>query len=265
MSQDTAEGAFSKQANKFDKIYSKSIITNYKRNRIRSLLLPQLEPNSTILELNGGTGEDALFFAKQGHYVDSTDISHGMLSEMKMKIEREKLTDKIHPFQVDYHNLDRFKGKKYDLIFSNFGGLNCTNELDKILKQLPDLLNSKGKICLVIMPTISIWELVSALKGNFNLAFRRFKPKGTPSHIEGQHFLSWYYNPSYIKKHLKTHFKIVALEALCLCVPPVHYENHLVNRPRIFKLLKSFENRFKSAPFLRGMGDYFIILLERKK
>src|ERR1700740_2968173 len=82
-----AEKAFSRQSAICDGIYSGNTIVNYKRRRVREHVLQFLQPNSNILELNSGTGEDAVFFAGQGHHVHATDISQGMQEQLKNKVQ----------------------------------------------------------------------------------------------------------------------------------------------------------------------------------
>ena len=87
-----AADAFSKQSFVFDEIYSNHTIINYKRERVRNHVLNFLPQRSNILELNSGTGEDAIFFAKLGHRVNATDISIGMQNVLREKIEKNKFT-----------------------------------------------------------------------------------------------------------------------------------------------------------------------------
>ena len=70
--------AFTGQSAIFDQLYATNGIVAYKRERVRQFLLKYLRPGSRILELNAGTGDDAIFLAKQGHHVHATDISTGM-------------------------------------------------------------------------------------------------------------------------------------------------------------------------------------------
>src|ERR1700761_7217805 len=81
-----AADAFTGQSALFDDLYSTNTIINYKRERVRDHVLQYLSPGSSILELNSGTGEDALFFAGKGHKVHATDISTGMQQELKRKV-----------------------------------------------------------------------------------------------------------------------------------------------------------------------------------
>jgi ubiquinone/menaquinone biosynthesis C-methylase UbiE len=122
----TAE-AFSKQSVIFDDVYSKNTIINYKRERVRAHVLNHLNPNSNILELNSGTGEDALYFAALGHRVHATDIAPGMQQALRKKADAHQLSQSISTELCSFTQLSQLKNKgPFDLVFSNFAGLNCT-------------------------------------------------------------------------------------------------------------------------------------------
>src|ERR1700733_2992661 len=87
-----AAKAFSKQSVLFDEIYSDDTIIQYKRARVRAHVNSFIKPGSRILELNAGTGEDAIFFAGEGHTVHATDISAGMLDKLKEKVSTKGFT-----------------------------------------------------------------------------------------------------------------------------------------------------------------------------
>ena len=46
-----------------------------------------LKPGSSILELNAGTGIDAVHFASLGHRVHATDLSSGMIKQIRDKMQ----------------------------------------------------------------------------------------------------------------------------------------------------------------------------------
>ena len=170
-----AESAFTTQSVIFDELYSANTIVNYKRERVRNHVLKFLKPESHILELNSGTGEDALFFAQQGHYVHATDISTGMQSELKRKALQSGFGKSISTELCSYTTLGQLNNKgSFDHIFSNFAGLNCTNELDKVLSSFNSLLKPGGTVTLVILPKFCLWETLLVFKGKFRTAFRRF-------------------------------------------------------------------------------------------
>src|SRR6478736_929712 len=89
--EELAAAAFNKQSAVFDKIYAENIIVAYKRKRVREHVLKYLSPKSNILELNAGTGDDAVFFAEQGHSVHATDIAEDMQIKLRAKVQQHNL------------------------------------------------------------------------------------------------------------------------------------------------------------------------------
>jgi ubiquinone/menaquinone biosynthesis C-methylase UbiE len=261
-----AANAFSKQSAVFDEIYSPNKIIQYKRERVRAHVNQFLKAGSNILELNAGTGEDAIYFAKQGHNVHATDIAKGMLDKLSEKVKANGISDKISIDQCSFTALDTLKNKApYDLIFSNFAGLNCTDQLSDVINSFKPLLSENGLVTMVLLPPFCLLELALVLRGNFKAAFRRFNSKnGAPAHIEGVHFTCWYYKPSQVVKMAKDDFDVLSIEGLSTIVPPSYFEHFADKRPKTFEYLKRTEDRFKSKWPWKNIGDYYIITLRKK-
>jgi ubiquinone/menaquinone biosynthesis C-methylase UbiE len=243
-----AAEAFNKQSYVFDKLYSSNPIIQYKRERVRNYTEKNVKPGSHILELNAGTGEDAVYFAQKGYCIHATDISSGMLDVLKKKIEAEGLTQLVTTELCSFTELKSLQRKgPYDLILSNFAGLNCTDELDKVLKSFTGLLKPDGLVILVIMPGFCLWEILLALSGKFKTAFRRFNRKhGVPAHIEGVYFTCWYYSSSYVMRCLKKEFDVLTAEGLCTIVPPSYFENFPKKYPKLYLWLQKKEAQLKN-------------------
>ncbi|WP_428330847.1 class I SAM-dependent methyltransferase [Mucilaginibacter sp.] len=261
-----AERAFSSQSVIFDELYSGNTIVSYKRERVRSHVLKYIAPGGSILELNSGTGDDALFFASQGHKVHATDLSAGMQQELVHKVKVCRMQGMISNELCSYTMLHQLQNKgPFNHIFSNFAGLNCTNELDKVLASFNDLLLPNGIVTLVILPRFCLWETLLVFKGKFKTAFRRFfSGNGSKAHIEGVHFKCWYYNPSYIKNHLKPEFDVLSVEGLCTIVPPSYIDGFAEKYSSLYNFLKRKEDRLKSKWPFNVIGDYYIISLKKK-
>ncbi|MBL7732400.1 MAG: class I SAM-dependent methyltransferase [Chitinophagaceae bacterium] len=267
MAEQKAAGAFDKQAPIFDELYGPDTIIRYKRKRVREHTEFFLQPASRILELNAGTGEDALYFAGKGHQVHATDISAAMLAQLETKVKAAGLNGHITHEQCSFTELETLQHPgPYDHIFSNFAGLNCTGRLEKVLDSFQHLLKPGGHVTMVILPRFCLWEFLLLLKGKFKTAFRRFAGrKGARAHIEGQYFRCWYYNPSFIRKRMKTTFEVCRLEGLCTIVPPSYMENFAEKRPRLYKWLQKKEDKWKAGWPWRVVGDYYIITLRKKQ
>lgn len=262
----SAATAFSKQAPIFDQLYSADTIIRYKRKRVRDHVEEFIQPQSRILELNAGTGEDAMYFASRGHSVHATDISTGMQAILKEKIKGQSTEGQITYELCSYTELENLQDQgPYDYIFSNFAGLNCTGRLEKVLDSFQHLLKPGGLVTLVILPKFSAWEILLLFKGKFKTAFRRFPGrKGAKAHLEGEYFRCWYYNPSFIIKHLKHSFNKKKLEGLCTIVPPSYLENFAQKHPKLYRWLEKKENKLKDRWPWKSTGDYYIITLQKK-
>jgi ubiquinone/menaquinone biosynthesis C-methylase UbiE len=261
-----AESAFNTQSVIFDELYAGNTIIKYKRERVRNHVLHLLLPGSYILELNSGTGEDALFFAQKGFKVHATDLSSGMQNELKRKVALNGMEELVSTEICSYTQLDQLKNKgPYDHIFSNFAGLNCTNELDKVLASFNALLKPGGTVTLVILPKFCLWETLLVFKGKFRTAFRRFfSSNGSKAHIEGVYFKCWYYNPSFIINQLKDQFHLLGIEGLCTIVPPSYMEGFAEKHPSVYQFLKNKEDKLKGSWPWKFIGDYYIISLKKK-
>ncbi len=258
--------AFSKQSVVFDQQYEKNTIIQYKRDRVRQHLSSVLPHSAFILELNAGTGEDAIWLAQQGHRIHATDIATGMQEMLSKKVKLaevdDKVTNEIRSF-TDLNNLQQ-KGP-YDFIFSNFAGLNCTGEMKKVIDSFSSLLKDSGMVTLVLLPKFCLWEFALMLKGRFKTATRRFfASDGRKARVEGEYFKCWYYNPSEIIKYSKKEFDVINIEGLCTFVPPSYIEHFAEKHPKLHSRLARYEEKWKSSWPWRGIGDYYIITLKKK-
>lgn len=266
LNESLASTAFTQQANKFDELYSGNTIIQYKRKRVRDHLSKLIVPGQNILELNSGTGEDAIWFAEQNCNVHTTDISVGMMQVLQQKVEDAHLEKLINSEICSFTALENLKNQgPYDLIFSNFAGLNCTGELNKVLASFTGLLKPKGIVTLVVLPKFCLWEFLLIFKGMLQTATRRlFSKNGVRARVEQTYFTCWYYNPSYLIKHLKKDFDLLSIEGLCTIVPPSYIENFSEKFPKLFSSLCKIENSRKNKWPWKYIGDYYIISLQKK-
>ena len=261
-----AANAFTQQSKTFDNLYQDNTIIQYKRQRVWQHIQPLLKPNSYILELNSGTGEDAIWLAKQGHFVHATDLSSGMLEVLKQKVVLAGQQERVTSQMVSFTQLGMLAPcKPYDMVFSNFAGLNCTGDLDKVLQSLSGLVKSGGYVTLVLLPRFCLWEFLLLFKGKFKTACRRLISRnGATAHIDGHYFKCWYYNPSFIIKQLKKDFDLRYLEGLCTIVPPSYIDHFAEKHPVVYQFLKNKEGILKNKWPWKYIGDYYIISFKKR-
>ena len=166
------ENAFNNLAATYDKEFTFTPTGILQRKQVLSYLQKQIidKKSLNILELNCGTGEDAVQLAKWGHRIVATDGSKEMIRIAKTKNETpEGLPPLFRELAFDKICRENFE-EQFDLVFSNFGGLNCINkhELETLFLHLIPLLKPGGRFIGVVMPRYCLWEIIYfAYKGRW--------------------------------------------------------------------------------------------------
>jgi ubiquinone/menaquinone biosynthesis C-methylase UbiE len=255
--------AFSKQSPHFDEEDFSNPILQTWRQEIYRHVDSVLKKPSRILELNAGTGIDAVRFVRSGHTVHATDLSDGMIEQLKEKKSTADMDDRLTVQQMSFDQLQGVNGK-FDLIFSNFGGLNCLDDLMKVTRGLPALLEKNGYVVWVIMPPVCFWEWTWAIKGNFKKAFRRLRKKAI-AHLEGEYFMTYYFSLRDLTKAFGPDFHLVSCEALGLLSPPPASYRWVEKYPRLIRFLNRVDRLLaKRFPFNRW-GDHLIVTFQYQK
>jgi ubiquinone/menaquinone biosynthesis C-methylase UbiE len=256
------EMAFTLQAPLFDELEKQNPILQYMRTEVHGYMHSIIKPGDKILELNAGTGIDAVTFAEWECDVLATDLSEGMLSELDLKKQKSSFGNRIETRQLSFNDLSSIEEKRFNHVFSNFGGLNCADNLEEVVEQIKLMLLRNGYATLVIMPPVSPLEMMTFFKGNKN-AFRRFKKKGVDSKVENIHFKTFYYSVKDLKGYFGKNYRCNHLQSLGLFVPPPHADHFVKRNLKLFGLMKNFDKTFGRFPLLRNIGDHFIISFQK--
>ena len=253
----SVQRAFSKQAEHFDQDDIGNPILDAWRKRIYAHVERFMKKESSILEINAGTGIDALYFVAQGHQVHATDISAGMVNKIREKVSRTGVHASLTVQQCSFEALDGVDERKFDYVFSNFGGLNCSRDLGNVSRHLPRLLNDQAFLTWVIMPPVSLWEWSWILKGR-KAAFRRLGNEGAAAHLEGELFQTYYHSLKTIRGKLGNHFQLVRVEGLGSISPPPASFEFVKRHAGTYSLLKKLDESLGSQfPFNR-CADHII-------
>ena len=191
---------------------------------------------------------------------------HRNAAGIKKKIKTSQFEKSISYELCSFTGLEKLQQRgPFDMIFSNFAGLNCTGNLKKVLGSFSALLKPKGIVTLVVLPEFCLWEFLLIFKGKFKTATRRLlNISGRSANIEGTNFKCWYYNPSYIIKNLKNDFDVLSIEGLCTLMPPSYIEYFAEKHPKMFSVLGKKEDAWKNYWPWKYIGDYYIISLQKK-
>lgn len=257
-------------ASSYDSLFSKTAIGQLQRKRVWSYvesIIPQLK-GFEMLELNCGTGEDALLFGERGFNIVATDISEEMLKVTQKKAQQFSMQHRISSHYLDLESFNEtLFDKKFDLVFSNFGGLNCINpeSLKKLLQSLPLILKPGGRFIGVIMPKFCVWEMVYfLLRLQVRKAFRRLTSGEVITNLHGVTMKTWYYHPSQLQTWSREKFRLISVRPVGVALPPSYLEKFFSLKKRWLLRLNSIEKKLSGTALLSGMSDHFVIDLQLK-
>ncbi len=222
----------------------------------------------SILEINCGTGEDAIWLANKGNLVVATDGSSNMIEVARKKIPVLNMGS-VSFEQAAFSELkSKYKHKKFDLLFSNFGGLNCVSEMElkNLFYDFSNMLSPNGKLVLVIMGRKCLWErFYFLLKGKNQSAFRRSSRTAVPAHL-GQNVMqaTYYYSPTEIKKMIPNTLLYKTSKPIGIAIPPSYLEPFFKTKKTFLKLLEAKEKLLNNFSFLSNYADHYLIYFEKK-
>ncbi len=259
--------AFDAYAADYDSAFTHSRIGRLQRAQVWQALRPYLDKPLKILEVNCGTGVDALWLAAQGHEVLATDVSPGMIAICQKKLQQDNPATKID-FQVsDFSQLTKLASAgPFDLIFSNFGGLNCidANATRAFSRQCSHLLKPGGVLFLIYISKACRWEeYYFRYQGNREKALRRQTSGAVISDVEGKKVEIWYYLLEELKILYSESFQSIDQFPIGLFVPPSYMEDWFINKPKLLQGLGWLDKWCRRKDWA-DFGDHVGLVLQKK-
>ncbi len=252
-------------ASNYDNKFSFSLIGNKLRQQVWDYLDKAIDDNQqlNILELNCGTGEDACYLAEKGHIITATDESFEMINIVNEKISKRKLNGKLFTKQLGFEQIDDlFKEKNIDLVFSNFGGLNCIcpDKLKKLSQDIKKVIKDDGKFVAVVMSKLCLWEIFYySFKLNYSEAFRRRGSQPKNVRMNKSLIDTWYYSPKEFVKIFDDNFIPEIIKPVGIILPPPYSKNYFDNKISLLNFFEKIESLFSSVSFFAKYSDHFLI------
>jgi SAM-dependent methyltransferase len=193
--------------------------------------------------------------------VVATDASAAMITLAREKARRAGCLDRIEFHCVAMEDVGRsFKGLTFDGIFSNFGAVNCTDDLASLATDLAGLLPANGALVWVIMGRRVPWEwLWYLLRADRDRAFRRYRPGG----VVWRGLRVHYPPPSDVVELLRPSFSVTRLSPLGIVVPPSYAAEWLNRSPKILSALVRLESLAQGSTALASWSDHYVVEARR--
>ncbi len=252
-------------AENYDRIFSETVVGRIQRDAVWHEMDKIFQPGMRILELNCGTGFDAVHLAARGVRVVACDLSSKMIDAARQRVSATGL-DAL----VDFRILATEKigslvsDAPFDGAFSNFSGLNCVQDISEAARNLARLLRPSAKTLLCMVGRFSPWEMAWHLAhGNPALALHHFRRKPT-THASAQDAVLVHY-PSVkdMRRMFAPEFRLRGWQGIGVAVPPSCLEPFARRIPGVVGGLAKIDRHLSRAPIFRSIGDCVLLQFER--
>ena len=257
--------AFDSIAPSYDDLFTRSMIGRAQRGAVWEILFDIFEEGAHILELNCGTGEDALFLARHDMSVVACDGSEGMIRTARKRLQEE---DPDAPIQFELlpteHLAQLHSGTLFDGALSNFSGLNCVSDLNQVAWNLASMVTPHAPVLICLSTRFCLVETLWFLfHGNFRKAFRR-TPGVAHAKVSGYMVKVHYPTLREVRRSFSPWFRLRSCTGIGVAVPPSYLEPMIRKYPRLLGLLSWIDKRISRLPLLRIMGDHMLLHFERE-
>lgn len=237
--------------------------------RMRDITWARIEamfpPGARLIDLGCGTGIDALHFAQSGLRVHATDWSAAMVERAADRAAAAP-SGALTAERAGAHDLSALvaRGERFDGAYSNFGPLNCIDDLTVTSRHLGAMMDPGARCLFTVIGRVCPWEVATYLwRRRWKRAFVRFARGQTPVGMAGGTIWTRYYTPREFARRFAPEFRVVRVEALSLLVPPPYLTWVAERHPRWHERLVRWDAAIAGWPVVRSMGDHFMIELER--
>jgi SAM-dependent methyltransferase len=259
-----AGSAFDTIAESYDSLFTTSMIGRSQRAAVWRKAETVFRAGDHVLELNCGTGTDALFLSSLGIAVTACDASPRMIEQgqkQRAMVDRRAAVD----FRVlCTERLDELPSDlRFDGVFSNFSGLNCIPDLSETWKLLAGRLHAGAQVLICLSTRFCVWEILHYLcKGDFHKACRRWRDTAEAT-LGRNSFPVYYPTLRSMRRSLWPMFRLCSVTGIGVTVPPSYLEAWAHRNPSILRFCDTLDRLICEWPGVRALGDHMLLHLER--
>jgi SAM-dependent methyltransferase len=255
---------FERLAARYDELWTETAVGRAQRKAVWRVVDRLFGAGDCVLDIGCGTGEDAAHLWERGVLVYGVDASPAMVARARARgvmAEVGRIEDLGRPGccpagQAEAYPTaewpavlwDKLKHVPLDGAISNFGALNCVEDLAGVARSLGRLVRSGGYVVICTIGRFCVWEtLYFGLRLDFKKALRR---------LAGRAGEIGYPTVRQLHADFAADFELVCWTGVGMLVPPSY-----VKLPaRIVKLLALLDR----LPLLRSCADHRLLVFKRK-
>lgn len=242
--------------------YEKAFIETLTGKLWRSAVWAELDrafvPGSTVLEMNCGTGVDAIHLAKRGVAVLACDISSAMIERARSNAAG---LDGLIEFRVlPTENLEQIPlDRRFAGAFSNFSGLNCVGDLGVVSAALAARLDPGSIVLLCMLGPSSRWEqLWRFVQRRLDQIERRRPASKAAKNVQVTR-----YPYKEVAAAFQPYFDLRSRKGIGIFVPPAFVDRTAARFPNILRMLGWLDHAVAKMPFFRDFGGCVLLEFER--
>jgi ubiquinone/menaquinone biosynthesis C-methylase UbiE len=239
---------FDRLAARYDELWTSTATGSAQRGMVWRSMDSLFHAGDRVLDIGCGTGVDAAHLTARGIYVHATDGSPAMVREAQRRggftvslLRAEEIAD---------------AGEIFDGAISNFGALNCVEDLAAVARGLARVVRPGGQVPLCTMGRFCAWEtLYYVCRLQFRRAFRRLR--GHASSSLG--ITIRYPTVAQLATAFAPEFELRRWMGIGVLTPPSY-----VRLPdRLVRFLGLLDRALSRLPLLRALADHRLLILVR--
>jgi SAM-dependent methyltransferase len=251
----------------YDAKFTERLPARWLRESVRGFVSPWLAPGTKVLEIGCGTGADALWMAQRGCEVLATDFSEAMLERTRERIFHAKCPVHVTVQRLDATDpsaLEALGAHRFDVVFSNFGALNCHDDIGAFFAAIDPSLRPGGVVAVALMGRFCLAETLRfGLRLDFRAAARRWRGSSSFAHNRRKYAV-WYYAPGEVRRLAGSRYSTEGTYGIGTLLPTSEGYRLCEKWPRLFRPLAMLDRRLARFHYLTS-DHYLLVLRDRER
>ena len=260
----TAQRYWDEAAETYEHDFVNTLIGQTRREAVWRDLDHLFFPGDRVLELNCGTGVDAVRLASRGVEVVACDIAPRMIELARQHAAGAQLGRSIQWRVLPTEEIGTLLEEgPFDGALSNFSGLNCVADIGSVKRDLARLLKPGARMLASMMGRSVAWEFVWFLAhGEARKATRRFG-RAPVCHLDAGGLQIQCPRVKEIVRQFAPEFALRCWKGIGILVPPSYMEHWAQRFPRMALALAGADRWLARVPGVRAMADCVLLQFER--
>jgi ubiquinone/menaquinone biosynthesis C-methylase UbiE len=258
---------FDAVAASYDETFTTSTIGRAQRAAVWTELAKTFRRGDRVLEIGCGTGVDACFLAEHGVKVLASDSSPQMIAVTTRRVLERGQQDLVRARVLRAEDISTLPAdERFDGGFSNFGALNCVEDLRRLSQDLARLLRPGATALLCWMGPCCWWEMIWYLaQGTPSKAFRRLHRNGITARIADGAFVRVRYpSVTLLARIFAPEFRLQSFKGIGVAVPPSYLEHRAQRHPGLLELCERADSFLGRCPGIRAFADHVLLRFQRQ-